>query len=935
MVESKHLIDNSGIFLGLSTIPLPLKQGKAFFRREIQEGIFKQYKERIRQFSFNRTKDDAAYLNDFDRYFYEVRAYYLFGKFDLAVLSVVDDFRLGSKTFHPYSHLTEEALAAVDGRLLQPENFTFQTLTGYSPQMITEYPSLLEHARATFLADVDQPKEQRFPLFASCSLKLNSAFTIGGGNNFSQLAASMIYSRLEASLDYKEHFDFIILQTFSWNEFTVLFFADSYETITKHILQIRELSVKELSMFDYGKNALLDFVQREALMAKFLAEQPNPLKQMENAHIFVYSQTVFGFDIALFDATDGEVTTDKNQFKPILDDSLQLNMQLFVKPGHLKTVAQYFDQKERKWRLHIGSGDFIYPVPNGNLQQSYHELLNNTDLGELDKHIRGIQTHPELKLDTSEIAGEVVENHYFYTSELYQLAFGVETLRELRGHLVRCKVSKTVRQRVINMFVNYNNGIQDPVLYTYFIDLRPFLQKTLRDIEGMADEKTRTVEETSDMLDVMTNDFEKAFRNRFHQSHLMSDITDFNIEFNGGVQQLVSLFDSAYKIMASVLLIPYDKRPTLGVSSISGIVANDNLVEMSYAHLLQPSLFLSTGTASAAKAFLSLHQGQEFVFERFRQKTAIVQELSLIEQLPFLEDLSDLFGDMINYYITFNGDTNLFLFWYWHYFLQNPNMYNQQGTVNEELFLLYLLRLMLLFEYLDPESGHFREKVLAPAHDLQDLWFRWFPRTRQKIDEILNEPAAQELDDWFQLAKSVIEDKLIIDNYAGLVDKKIETEEEKIKLYQQILRNNDAFALTTDLFDLEMELIRSRSEEMRYLSEQISLLIKQGRVYDPDVLSARSAAFYLQAVVLGYLKLLYDECQGNLSVLYRTEESGKPADTYEGATDYRRIYPKYTFDPRGGLFLTSIQSRRDYFKYRIALYNSINGIASKMKKELF
>ena len=85
-MESKHLIDNSGIFLGLSTIPLPLKQGKAFFEREIQQGIFKKYKDRIRDFSFNIEKDDKAILAEFEQYFYEVRAFYLFGKFDLAVL---------------------------------------------------------------------------------------------------------------------------------------------------------------------------------------------------------------------------------------------------------------------------------------------------------------------------------------------------------------------------------------------------------------------------------------------------------------------------------------------------------------------------------------------------------------------------------------------------------------------------------------------------------------------------------------------------------------------------------------------------------------------------------------------------------------------------------------------------------------------------------
>ena len=930
MFERKQGIDDCGIFLGLSTIPLPLKQGKAFFKREIQNGIFKQYKDRITSFSFNKEKDDTAIREDFDQYLYRAKAYYLFGSFDLAVLALVDDFKLGSKTFHPYSHLTEEALANADGRLLQPENFIFQTLTGYAPQLIAEHPSLLETACETFLRE-EEKENPRFPLFSSCSLKLNNAFTVGGGNTFIQLVASMITSHLEASPDYKEHFDFILLQTFSWNEFTLLFFSDSYSTITKHILQIRELNFKDLKLFDYGNNSFIESIRKEALLSHLIKDDNEVGEKLDFAHIFVHSQSIFGFDIDLF---EDENIAHSPKFKQLRDESLNLNIQLFVKPGHLKTVAQYFDQKSENWRLHIGKGDFIYPVPDGNLRLSYRELLHSTDLESINKHIRGLQTHPELSFELDEIAGELVEDHFFYSQKLGRFAFTIEDLRRLRDYLVRCKVSKTVRERVINMYVNFNYGIQDPVLFAYFIDLHSFLTKTLNDIAALTEEDDQSVEETSDSLSILSNDFEKAFRNRFHLSYLMSEMADINMDFNGGVQQLVSLFDSVYKIMASVLQMPMKERPSLCVSSISGIASNDNSVEMSYAHLLQPSLFLSTATATVAKSFFNRNQNASETYVKFIQKTALVQNLSLMETLPFLEDLSELFGDMINYYITFNKDTELFLFWYWHYFLQNPDMYNQKGEVNEELFCLYLLRLMFVFEYLDPDSGHFKAQVLAPNHDLQDLWFRWFPRTREKLDEILSEGTAEHLDEWFSMAKAIIEDELIIDNYSGILEKNLETEEERTALYKEILRNSDG-ALSNNLYELEMDLIKARYEEMNYLSDQVASLLRSGRIYNPDVLSVRSSAFYLQVIVLAYLKLIHTECNGRLTVLHRDEKTGTPSDQFDEEGLFKRIYPNYTFDPRGGLFLTSIQARRNYFRYRIALYNSLNSIASKMKKELF
>ena len=122
---------------------------------------------------------------------------------------------------------------------------------------------------------------------------------------------------------------------------------------------------------------------------------------------------------------------------------------------------------------------------------------------------------------------------------------------------------------------------------------------------------------------------------------------------------------------------------------------------------------------------------------------------------------------------------------------------------------------------------------------------------------------------------------------------------------------------------------------MALLSEQVSSLLKKGRVYNPDLPLARSSAFYVQVIVYAYLKLLYKESKGNLSILYRENESGQPSDTFDTDPDFKRLYPNFTFDPRGGLFLTSIKARRDYFQYRVALYNSLYSIASRKKRELF
>lgn len=931
--------DDCGIFIGRTTIPLPLFEGQKFYEQEIRKGIFGKYKENILKNAFNKEKEPVDGLEEFEAYFYETRGYYLFGPFDLAVIAFVDDFKLGSKTFHPYSYLSEQALHDVEDRPLEPENFIFQTTTGFSPWATGKKDArigLFEKARDTFLKrDLEGAK---FPLIGITELKLNNGLHIGSGNAMVQLAANMIRAKLEANPDHGEHFEFILLQSYSWNEFLLLIFSDSYRTIIKQVLEVREMTLGELSVFDDKAAGYFDQVQQNCLLKSLIDQKaPDSASLLNNAHVFVYSHTTFGFDLELIPLLEGkDESALSSQFKPILHQSLNLNMLFHVKPGHLKTVARQFGDKGAKWNVNVGSGDLVLPLSENDVNITYERVLSQDDLRQLRPHLRRIQTLPALHIALDELSGDTVKEHFYYTDELHQFAYGLQHIRELRELLLRCKIGKTLRERIINMYVNYNSGIRDPLLFTYFADLKPFLDKTLLDIADMAIQPKQAVEATSIFLETAAADFEKAFRNRFYLSYLMSHVTDYNMEHNGGIQQLVSIFDSVYKIITEVLLLPYNKRPSLCVSSIPRIDSNENFVELSYAHLLQPSIFLSVATATAAKHFFTYaKQEDEKTLHLLEQKTLLVQNLPLIEDLPFLENLSDLFGDLVNYYLTFNKDSDLFLFWYWHHFLQNPDMYTNEGTVDEELFVLYLLRLMLLFEFLDRDPRHFGARIVAPTVELQDLWFRWFPRTQTKLEQLLKGVGADPLGDWFSLAKAVINEVLVIDNYCGLSENQIDKPLAQERHFLQILKKKGLAIMPDTREEMLNQLAEVRKEDLEFLSDTIMSMLEKGKVFRPERNSDRPLSFYTHAIMLGYLKLLKQQFGGNISVLYRLESNGYPSDSFEEDTAFKRNYADFTFDPRGGLFLTGLQARRAYFRYRIALFHTLNGLAARAKVALF
>lgn len=920
--------EDCGVFIGLTT--MPFGEEKTFYEKEIKEGIFEGYRKNLtahlKHFTPEENQHDAA----FDRYFYKPKAYALFGNFDLAIISLVEDFTISNRIFGPHSHYIKRSLS----KALQPHNFTFKTIVGPTPdaniwndQNEDRPPvNLLQKAEKTFLAqelNPSPPKKSVYPFIGICSLKVNNGLLVGTGGRLLNLILRTIAQHLQAAQQKGDCFEYIEIQSFSWNELTILFFSDSFKTIAKNILQLRSLTFKDLKPDSTAPpviHSFYNFVNKRCLIRKYMNKNGGK-HQLEHSHLFVNTHTILGYD---FDLLGQQKPPD--YFMDLNDEGLEFYTQWYVKPGHLKACTQRLKsihQSESNIQIIVGKGDFVYPKEG----YRFLDILKVFNQGiltpnVLSRHVRKINTIPRLNFTDEEMNWRpITEEHFYFTQHIKeQVSFKLAELAEIKENLQHCKVSRVIREKVMNMYVNFNDGIQDPNLYTFFIELRPFLEKVRTDIAYYAEsDDYPEVNKISWLLDDIVDQFEKAHKNRFQQSYVMSEVTDFNIEFNGGIHQLVSTFDGAYKAISEPL---EDNNISFAyVTGFSTVNSKVTSVQLNYFHLFQPETFAAVATHEASN-FLLLRSN----FPNSPQFEELKQYFQYRDQLDTdLESMATYFlMDNITYYYAYNQDADLYAYWHWNYFLQGSTNYLRDGTINEENFQAFLTRMILLFMWHNKMDGFFLRSIKAPCIQLQEVWFKYLHKCLARAEELMAQPFFQ---GWFEHSNNsaayVLLSEFLNLKERGKAPKKLDLNKLMVrfrKKFEQL-----AIGEKTEPYLHETEFVLMRRYEMDQISQKAMEYLERGQIFVMPISKYYSDAFYVQTLFYAYLKLLRKKNLNDNSVLFR-DTQGKPWKFYGPGSEVpasQRTDGSYLFDPLGGIFVCQTDERRAYFRYRAAFLKSL------------
>ena len=869
-------MDDAG--LAVCLLSTPFQQEREFFKFEFEDALFKGYRDAVAKNLRASDVEKAAYRE----LFYKPTPYYLFGRFDLAVITLIDDHEFASRTFHPF-----DPMMAV-GEKTYFENFLHKVVTGPTPALGDS--SIIDLAHRTFLA------HDRKPLFGLSFLKLNNSLLVGAGAKF--LHATIVRAQQLASRHKAEGLDVIVLQSYAWHELTLVMFSTSYDAIVKFLVEIRELSVRDLS----------DPSLEGSLLHDCIASSPRSAAQLAEAHLFADSETTLGFDASILtDDGSGAAKIDSG-------DRIELFSRWFVKPGHLSQAGKLLAGRDlNSLKMTLGRGDLVEPqLPSASTKAQLTRYLHR--FGETALHnimLNRYTVAMSPSVPWSELP-EPTNDHPAFTDRIRNLRVPIERIKELEVELRSCGTPKILALRVLNMFANFNDGLLDRNLYAFFWELQPFMDDVLAHVRQATGGYDGGVAEWCSELQRITQNFELAYRNRFHNSHRLGEITDFNVDFKGGIQQLVAAFDGAFKAVASVV---GNDHSFVSVSGESGVFSTTYETRLNYFHVFQPEIFLTVAAHEASWCCLrgtptmmsATHKRELRDIERLLvdvtasmtetwkelENDGLVGSLDPLQgQRPEERFLQTVFVDRLSFSLTYNRDTDLFWYWYLGYFHQLPHAYESPLIVSKSQLSDFVLRLAIVSDVTQAED---MARRLAPFDSGKGHTSR-LDGLQGAVARLSDSPLFGE----FRERAWRFADELLLATTQDGGDQSPATT--WVSLEARV-------ASTASLY-------RERLEA--------------GEVVTFSGTGPFAPFRFCQSLFFAYLSLVKDRfgvpLQGARSaLLFRDVKDG-------GRAKPRADTSGFAFDPHGGTFTTGPSTRRQLFRWRSALTMSLWDMAFKVKR---
>lgn len=662
-MENTYL--DSSILIGMATPPYSVDLQK-FYETEIKDGIFGIYRNEI--------------INDTDpmpEEYYKPKAYYLFGDFDLAIISLIDDFELGCQYFRPINLTPERSI-----------HFDYQVITGCIPCITKKHYD-------KFIRELYNTQKNRQPLISFTKLKIHSGLLIGRGGEFINTITTKI-------MDILNDTNFLIVETFCNSELSVTILDNSYLKITELLLKLRDIKVKDL---------IASHSERTSLLEQLTIYQIIECKQLEDLHVFTFTHTTFGYDL--------DYVKSPELFAQIKDNANVKFYQYFdIKPGHLGYLYDLKNYKEKPTiHIPIGKGSYSVSFPQNNNESNLlpFDSIPDKSNDELH-HVNRIKTYVNVLLEANKLNCDKPHSNIFhFSSFLQKMSFSDLTFI---NHLDVLPISKVLKNRILKMYLNFNDSIQDPLLFTFFIELKGLLL----DFKDNAESRNFSNRQMHGILSEYVEIFERAYNNRIHQSYRMIGLTDFSLENSGGIQQLILAYDGAFKAVLSIL---GEKKPC-GVALVSGFEGVDAIryeMRLNYFHLFQPELFAAVLVKEAANYFFkraesvindyykTIYSVIHYNKKGYSQRSEIRAELTKAYNFRALSEewdkvkcdiiefmitsvnymfFTNLIADCSAFSIGYRKNFEIYSFWFWNIVQQNSSNYNKGKMSSTQVIQLIM-----------------------------------------------------------------------------------------------------------------------------------------------------------------------------------------------------------------------------------------------------
>jgi hypothetical protein len=886
--------DDCGLLIGLISTPSDINSND-FFKKEIQNNLSKIYSESRMDYARNGPKDYSSIL-------YKPVGYKTFGDHDIAILTLFDDFSYPNRVFHP-SHGNRDASS------LFYKNYEYQVFSCLNSAIIKK-ENQLENQFSEISTNIN------YPFICITRVKVNSFILIGNGIDFIELVKESVYRKAK---DIKV----VILDCLGSEELVILLFSNNLSSISLSIHNIRCLKINDLDLLPTNKK--LNLIE-SSLSECFKADT-----DWVDSHIFTSIYLLPGYRI--------EIPDEYKRFKFTKESSdlkISIDFTWDLKPGHVdifrleleeylkdNKIGEKSREEDRNVRLNINSWSYKYEFKNYQESSNYINFICIEKLREFDKeckHIRKLHMrmsimHNDFNISMSPTAKNS-ENHPKSKELCNKFQVQPEELIDIRSSLEVAKVSKLTRERILKMYNNYNNCIIDPLFFANFIDLHGFMQSFKNKIKDYSiSTEVESSNEFHEFLNRTVSDFEQAYYNRFHQSNRMRNMTDFNIEWNGGIQQLISPYDYIFKKILNSLNYKKDDR-FVYVTGYDRVNVSQHSFKINMLHLTYPELFVSTIWKEIFNFYWKDATRNETIplFQFFRSSNfpkilnrEIIDDPDFDQSSEvhhFLQTTIDsdftttMIADTLAFFYGYNFEYVSYSFWYWRVLLQSSQYYEKDGKINPKIFIKFLARTLFILLHSNKNIEDYR--FMPADSSLSELWMANF-------DEVYS---------FVKIQYKVLERYEYHSKFILFSTTKMQSD---IGESSYLTSNTSSFNIT-----------KQRGIEFNILQKKYSYMFSENKIcLDRDDFDNK---LFIPAYFYAYLQYIrFLDCGPIIqqkSQFLNRDVKGKPQ--IESSED---CYYNILADPLGGFFCINDEIQRKYFCARSIFFRTIFNYCNICKKE--
>lgn len=678
--------------------------------------------------------------------------YHMFGKFDIAYVMLIDNLALSNKSFYPLTDIEIEPLVL--------ETFKTQLISGITT------------CKKEFDLKLQFKEFSNLPFIGITNIKLNNGLLLGCGYTF----INYVFNQINYTLLDHPNINCIILESFGTYELTLIVSSKNISHIAEFIEAIRDLSIDTTSKSSNEIRNKYFYSLIEKSKSNFI-----------NYHLFSDTQTHYGI----------KINQDYSLAKHEELSNVKIAFEWLVKPGHFQELSRLLrtklnlDSLINKDEVFFLPGKYDYSFGlnnNNNFEFSstlFKYLRDNDNFNDenVKNHVRGIETKIKFKrnINSKDEKAPSVYSGTGSISFLEEQSYSRDDIFKLKENLKTLKISKTLRQRIIKLFISYNNLLQNPIIYNLAIDFRFFvhnLEKQIRVLsnnviqfyENQTDhnqanvyDQPKSVLDVEKVLSTYLTIFEEGFYLRYVNNYTLEESNDFHIAYNIQLQQIITAFDNYYKLIGykilkdktskSAIIDPLKNKVIL--ARVNGIETLTNEIGVSFSlhNLYEPSSLFALFSKEIFSVLIrselytpcikEIKQDTYLFWQNFQIKNPNSEILIYSEVITGFEN-SYILIDILRLYYFFNKDYELFYYYQWYLLMQLSLLYDVNGCFNRSILYKELYRILVvaaLFDYLnqDKSTQYFIHcNISAPTAEIAEQWQYFTTICSPFVEELVN-----------------------------------------------------------------------------------------------------------------------------------------------------------------------------------------------------